>query len=97
LSAQVEPRRTGAKQTMKRTKAGKQKPTPPGTVIDRRGVTPSAGVAAFDEGLVQRFKGRPTDTERIKSEAFGEEGPVVGPDFDDFPSGLPQNRRVGVI
>jgi hypothetical protein len=79
---------------MKRTKAGKQKPTPPGTVIDRRGVTLSAGVAAFDEALVQRFK-RPTDAEQIKSEAFGEEGPVVGPDFEDFPSGLPQNRRAG--
>jgi hypothetical protein len=67
---------------MKRTKAEKQKPTPPGTVIDRRGVTLSAGVAAFDEALVKRFKDiakAPTDTEQIKSETFGEEGPVVGP------------------
>jgi hypothetical protein len=66
---------------MKRTKTSKQKPTLPGTVIDRRGVTLSAGVAAFDTALVNRFnvigKGA-TDAEQIKSEWFGEEGPVVG-------------------
>ena len=67
---------------MKRTKTSKQKPTLPGTVIDRRGVTLSAGVAAFDEALVKRFtvigKGS-TDAEQIKSEWFGEEGPVMDP------------------
>jgi hypothetical protein len=82
LSAQSNYGAQGAKQTMKRTKAGKQKPTPPGTVIDRRGVTLSAGVAAFDAALVKRFKDfakGPTDAEQINSEAFGEDGPLVGP------------------
>jgi hypothetical protein len=37
-------------------RATKSKQTMPGTVSDHRGVTLSAGVAAFDEVLVKRFK-----------------------------------------
>jgi hypothetical protein len=67
---------------MKRTKTGKQKATPPGTVINRRGVTLSAGVATFDGAQVKRFndiaKGL-TDVEQTNSEAVREEGPDEGP------------------
>jgi hypothetical protein len=66
----------------------RQKPTMPGTVIDHRGITLSAGVAAFDEALVKRFKDfatAPADAEQITSDAFGEEGPVIGPATNQFP------------
>jgi hypothetical protein len=66
-----------------------QKPTMPGTVIDARGITLSAGVAAFDEVLVERFKNiaakAPAGPEQIISEALGEEGPVVGPAANQVP------------
>jgi hypothetical protein len=65
-----------------------QKPTIPGTVIDHRGITLSAGVAAFDRALVERFKdfvNAPADAEQITSDAFGEEGPVVGLAAYQFP------------
>jgi hypothetical protein len=62
-------------------KRSRQKPTMPGTAIDRRGVTLSAGVAAFDKALVTRFKDiaakAPAGPEQIRSEAVGEEGPAA--------------------
>ena len=65
MSAQS-PDGAGGKQSMKRTKTGKQKPTAAGTVIDRRGVTLCAEAAAFDEALVKRLqrhlRGPPTTT-----------------------------------
>jgi hypothetical protein len=70
-------------------KPTKRKPTMPGTVIDARGITLSAGVAAFDEVLVMRFKDiaakAPATAEQINPEAFGEEGPVVGPAAIELP------------
>ena len=62
---------------MRRTKP-KQKQSLPGTVIDSRGVTLSAGVAAFDEALVKQFRNAnvPVSAEQIKFGAFGEEGPA---------------------
>jgi hypothetical protein len=63
---------------MKRVTKSKQKRAMPGTVIDARGVTLSAGVAAFDEVLVKQFKDivskAPADAEQIKSEGFGQGG-----------------------
>jgi hypothetical protein len=65
---------------MKRTKDSRQKPAMPGTVIDARGITVSAGVAAFDEALVARFKDiaakAPAGPEQIKAAALGEAGPA---------------------
>ena len=53
---------------MKRTKTARQRQTLPAMVFDARGVTLSAGVAAFDEALVKRFKDlakAPADAEQI--------------------------------
>ena len=63
---------------MRRNKTGKPKQSLPGTVIDSRGVTLSAGVAAFDEALVKQFRDAkaPAGTDQITSGAFGEEGPA---------------------
>jgi hypothetical protein len=62
-------------------KRSRQEPTMPGTVIDHRGITLSAGVAAFDEALVTRFKEIAAQAtagrEHIKSETLGEAGPAV--------------------
>jgi hypothetical protein len=57
-----------ANQTMKRTR---QNPTMPGTVIDHRGITLSAGVAAFDEALVNDTAKDPTDTAQSQSDGCG--------------------------
>jgi hypothetical protein len=74
---------------MKRVTKSKQKRAMPGTVIDARGVTLSAGVAAFDEVLVKQFKDivskAPADAEQIKSKGFGEAGPVLGPAAVELP------------
>jgi hypothetical protein len=64
-----------AHQTMKRTR---QNPAMPGTVIDHRGITLSAGVAAFDEALVKDTAKDPNDTAQSQSDACGEVGPVIG-------------------
>ena len=78
-------------------KPTKQKPTMPGTVIDARGITLSAGVAAYDEVLVKRFKDiaakATASPPQINSEAFGEEGPVVGPAAVELP--LPHPYQYG--
>jgi hypothetical protein len=64
---------------MKRKDSG-QKPNMPGTMIDTRGISLSAGVAAFDAVLVKRFRDAaakaPMVAEQIQSEAFGEAGPA---------------------
>jgi hypothetical protein len=81
---------------MKRTKYPKQNPAMLGTVIDHRGITLSAGVGAFDEALVERFKNiatqAPACSEHIKSETFGEAGPVVSPAADRLPQPHPYQR-----
>jgi hypothetical protein len=53
-----------------------RKPTLPGTVIDARGITLSAGVTAFDEALVKRFRDGDA-AEAQTPQAFGEQGPAA--------------------
>jgi hypothetical protein len=47
-------------------------------VIDHRGVTLSAGIAAFDKTMVERFKDftaeAPADVEQIEFDPFDEDG-----------------------
>jgi hypothetical protein len=76
-------------------KQTRHKQAKPGTVIDARGITLSAGVAAFDEALVKRFKEiakAPAEAEQIESEWFGEEGPVVGPAAVELPLAQPHQH-----
>jgi hypothetical protein len=72
---------------MKRVMKIKQKRA--GPAIEARGVTLSAGGVAFDEVLVKRFKDIGAQArghaEQIKPEAFGEDGPMVGPAAAELP------------
>jgi hypothetical protein len=59
---------------MKRTMKTRQRTVRPGTVIDTRGITLSAGVALFDEVLALEAANK---ARQIEDEALGEDGPVI--------------------